>query len=284
MHGKVVLITGATSGIGKAAAMVLARMGATTVVGARNVEKGRQTIAEIQAITGSPNVEMLVGDFSSLAQVHRMAVEFKRRFARLDVLVNNAGLQLTERQLTIDGFETTFQVNYLVPFLLTHLLLDRLEASASARIVNVASVVHRWAKLDLSDLQLEFGYEPNRAYYRSKLALVYFTYALAQRLRGTGVVVNAMEPGLTRTDFARDFRGVMRLGSRLMRLFMHSAEQGADTVVYLASSPEVEGVSGGYFARRRAIRSSKRSYDPEVARQLWNQSLRLCGLGEGVRV
>lgn len=284
MDGKVVLITGATSGIGKAAAMALIRMGATVVVGARNVEKGQQTVAEIQAIMGSPKVEMLVGDLSSLSQVRRMAAEFKAQFHRLDVLVNNAGIQLAERQVTVDGLEATFQINYLAPFLLTHLLFDLLKASAPARIVNVASVVHRWAVLDLGDLGLERGYETNRAYHRSKLALVYFTYELARWLQGTGVVVNAMEPGLTRTDFARDFRGVMRLGSRLMRLFMHSAEQGADTVVHLASSPEVEGVSGGYFARRRAIRSSRRSYDQEVARQLWDESLRLCDFGEGVWV
>jgi NAD(P)-dependent dehydrogenase (short-subunit alcohol dehydrogenase family) len=272
MNGKICLITGATSGIGKATAMALARMGATVVVGARDEAKAAQTIAKIRQQFPQAKAEALIGDLASLAQVRRMAGEFTQRFGQLDVLINNAGIQPMERRLTEDGLEATFQVNYLAHFLLTQLLLPLLRQSAPSRIVNVASVVHRWCTLDLGDLNNQ-DFETNRAYYRSKLAMVYFTYELARRLEGTGVSAIAMEPGLVDTDFARGFSGIMRLGNWLMSPFKQTSAQGADTVVWLASSHEVANLSGKYFAKRRALRSSVASYDRSIAVALWAKSL-----------
>ena len=279
MNSKICLITGATSGIGKATARALAGMGAKVVIGARSADKATQTIAEIERLFPQAKAEALIGNLASLAQVHRMAREFTQRFGRLDVLVNNAGIQPMERRLTEDGLEATFQVNYLSHFLLTQLLQPLLRQSAPSRIINVASVVHRWSTLDLNDLQNQ-PFETNRAYYRSKLAMVYFTYELARRLEGNQVSANAMETGLVDTAFAQGFNSTMRLGNWLMSPFKQKPAQGADTVVWLASSNEVANLSGQYFAKRRALRSSLVSYDRGIAEALWAKSLDLCQLEE----
>jgi NAD(P)-dependent dehydrogenase (short-subunit alcohol dehydrogenase family) len=225
-------------------------------------------------------VESLLADLSVQEQVRRLADQFRQRHARLDVLINNAGAIWFQRHLTADGLEMTFTVNHLAYFLLTHLLLDVLRASAPARIVNVSSAAHRGASLRFDDLMGEKRYRGWRAYSQSKLANLLFTYELARRLAGTGVTVNAVHPGLVATGFAsaNGWRG--RLFQRAARWFGLTPEQGARTVVYLASSPDVAGVSGGYFVRNRQVVSSAASRDEEAARRLWQVSLELTGLSQ----
>jgi retinol dehydrogenase 14 len=279
MAGRTCLVTGATSGIGKAAATALARFGAELVLVARDPARGQATAAELRAATGNPRVELLLADLSSQASVRQAAEEVRRTHDRLHVLVNNAGGYWATRHVTVDGLELTFALNHLAYFLLTNLLLDLLVAGAPARIVNVTSSAQAFGDLHLDDLQFQRRYRGQAAYNQSKLANVLFTYELARRLEGTRVTVNCAVPGVTRTNFGREDSGpVMRLLTPLGRPFMRSPEQGADTPVWLASSPEVEGVTGGYYARRRARRSSRRSYDTELARRLWRVSEELTGL------
>ncbi len=280
MKGKVCLITGANRGIGKATALGLARRGATVIIHCRSRLLGETTREEIVAVTGNEAVEVMVADLASRGAVRRLAEEVQRRHVTLHVLVNNAGLAKRRHTLTEDGLETTFTVNHLAPFLLTNLLLDTLKGSAPARIVNVASMVHWWGKIDFNDLQGVERYNLGKAYNQSKLANVLFTNELARRLEGTGIDVNCVHPGLVATDFSREYTGFKGLmANKLWRSFMRSPEQGADTVIYLASSPDAAGVTGKYFANRRAVRSSKASHDPALARRLWEVSERLTGLG-----
>jgi retinol dehydrogenase 14 len=272
------LVTGATSGIGKAIAAGLARQGADLVLVARDPGRGEAAVAELQAATGNPRVQLLLADLASQASIRQAAEAYRRGHDRLNVLVNNAGGYWANRHLTADGLELTFALNHLAYFLLTNLLLDLLRASAPARIVNVTSGAQATGRIDFDDLQFERRYRGQPAYNQSKLANVLFTYELARRLEGSGVTVNCGVPGVTRTNFGREDSGtVMRLLTPLGRPFMRSPEQGADTFVYLASSPAVEGVTGGYFARRRPRRSSKRSYDRELAGRLWRVSEELTG-------
>ncbi len=279
MVGRTCLVTGATSGIGKATATGLARLGADLVLVARDPAKGQATMAEIGAATGNPRVGLLMADLSSQASVRQLAEEVKRGHDRLHVLVNNAGGYWATRHTTVDRLELTFAVNHLAYFLLTNLLLDLLRASAPARIVNVTSGAQAIGDVHFDDLQFERRYRGQPAYNQSKLANVLFTYELARRLDGSGVTVNCVHPGVVRTNFGRDDPGpVLRLMTPLVRPLMRTPEQGADTSVWLASSPEVEGVTGRYFASRRARQSSKRSYDPELARRLWRVSEELTGL------
>jgi retinol dehydrogenase-14 len=279
MAGRTCLVTGATSGIGKATATGLARLGADLVLVARDPARGQATVAEIQAATGNPRVEVLLADLSSQASVRRAAEELRRGHDRLHVLVNNAGGYWATRHVTVDGLELTFALNHLAYFLLTNLLLDLLRASAPARIVNVTSGAQATGRIHFDDLQFERRYRGQAAYNQSKLANVLFTYELARRLEGSGVTVNCVHPGVVRTNFGRDDMGpVMRLLTPLARPFMRTPEQGADTPVWLASSSGVEGVTGRYYARRQARRSSGRSYDPELARRLWRVSEELAGL------
>lgn len=279
MVGRTCLVTGATSGIGKATAAGLARMGAELVVVARDPARGKAAVAELAATTGNPRVELLLADLASQASIRQAAEAYRHGHDRLDVLVNNAGGYWASRHVTPDGLEWTLAVNHLAYFLLTNLLVDLLQASDPARVVNVTSSAQAFGDICLDDLQFERRYQGQAAYNQSKLANVLFTYELARRLEGHGVTVNCGVPGVTRTNFGRDDSGpVMRLLTPLARPFMRSPEQGADTVLYLASSPEVEGVTGGYFASRRPRRSSKRSYDRELARRLWRVSEELTGL------
>ena len=278
MAGRTCLVTGATSGIGKATAVGLARLGGEVVLVARDPARGEAAAAELREATGNPRVELLLADLASQASIRRAAEAYRRGHDRLDVLVNNAGGYWATRHVTTDGLEWTFAVNHLAYFLLTSLLLDLLRASAPARVVNVTSSAQAFGDIRLDDLQFKRRYRGQAAYNQSKLANVLFTYELARRLEGGGVTVNCGVPGVTRTNFGREDSGpVMRLLTPLARLFMRSPEQGADTFIYLASSPEVEGVTGGYFARRRPRRSSKRSYDQELAGRLWRVSEELTG-------
>ena len=271
MKDKVILITGATDGIGRQTALELARLGARVLVHGRSEARCRAVVDEIRQRTGNERVEYFVADFASLRQVREMAAQVKAKHDRLHVLINNAGIFLRERRLTEDGLETTFAVNHLAHFVLTHLLLDLLKASAPARIINVSSNTHQSAKVDFGNLQGEKRYDGYAAYALSKLGNVLFTYELAERLKGTGVTVNCLHPGVIATKMLRVGWGGG--GGRL--------EEGAETPVYLASSPEVENVTGKYFVRKRETPSSPASRDEKLRKEFWEVSERLAGIARG---
>jgi NAD(P)-dependent dehydrogenase (short-subunit alcohol dehydrogenase family) len=273
------LITGATNGIGKAAAQAIASQGGRVVIAGRNAAKTEAVAAGLRQTSGNPAIDFLVADLTSLTQVRRMAAEFTARYPRLDVLVNNAGAFFMRREETAEGLEMTFALNHLSYFLLTNLLLDRLKASAPARVVNVASGAESGATVDWDDLQLAKKYRSFNAYALSKRFNLYFTYELARRLAGTGVTANAVHPGSIATGiYTNPFGRLGRLIGPLTRLTMRSPEQGADTVVYLATAPEVAETTGKYFVNRQARYSSRASQDPEAARRAWQISAALCGL------
>jgi NAD(P)-dependent dehydrogenase (short-subunit alcohol dehydrogenase family) len=278
MKGKTCMVTGATSGIGLVTAQALAQQGATVIVVGRNPGKGVDTVASIRQETGNPEVEFMLADLSVQAPVRTLAREFTARHARLDVLVNNAGAFFFKRQLSADGIEMTFALNYVSVFLLTHLLLEALQASDSARIVNVSSDAHRSARMHFEDLKGQRRYTGFGAYSQAKLAVVLFTYELARRLQGAHVTVNALHPGFVATNLYATSGGVMKLLAPLFARIALSPEEGAQTSIYLAASPEVMGVSGAYFARKQAVRSSPASYDQAVAQRLWTISAELTGL------
>jgi NAD(P)-dependent dehydrogenase (short-subunit alcohol dehydrogenase family) len=278
MQGQVCMVTGATSGIGLVTAQALAHQGATVIVAARNPQRGTATVNRIKQETGNPAVECMIADLSAQAQVRQLARAFQERFARLDVLVNNAGALFARRSLSVDGIEMTFALNHLAYFLLTNLLLDTLKASAPARVVNVASRAHQGAWINFADLQGQQGYKGWRAYAQSKLADILFTYELARRLEGTGVTANALHPGFVATNFGRNNAGIIGLIIRVSQLAAISPEQGAQTVIYLATAPELEGISGKYFAKKQVVPSSEASYDRDAAQRLWQVSAEMTGL------
>jgi retinol dehydrogenase-12 len=275
IKGKVCLVTGATLGIGRSTALGLARSGAKLVIAGRDPARTRETVDWLRRESGSSSVESLVADLSSQSEVRRLASEFKDRYSRLDVLVNNAGGVFAERRLTVDGFEHTWALNHLGYFTLTLALLDVLKASAPARIVNVASDAHFRGHIDFDDLQSEKkAYRRMQVYCQSKLANVLFTYALARRLEGSGVTANALHPGVVASGFGHNDGGWVKWGFTLARPFLISPEAGAKTSLYLAASPEVEGISSRYFSKSRERRSSKESYDTAVQERLWQVSER----------
>jgi NAD(P)-dependent dehydrogenase (short-subunit alcohol dehydrogenase family) len=279
MHGSTVLVTGGTGGIGLATATGLAGLGARVGVVGRSAIRGAAAADAVRRRVASAQVDVFEADLSAQAGVRRLAAEVKRAYPRLDVLVNNVGGYWAHRHVTADGLEHTFAVNHLAPFLLTHELQDLLAASAPARVVTVSSGAQAMGRIDLDDLQGERSYNGQRAYNQSKLANVLFTYELARRLEGTGVTATVLHPGVVRTSFGHEDSGRwMRLMLPLVRPFMKTPEQGAATPVYLASSPEVAGSSGTYFANRRAKRSSKASYDRDLACRLWEVSSALVGI------
>jgi NAD(P)-dependent dehydrogenase (short-subunit alcohol dehydrogenase family) len=276
MNGKVCVVTGATSGIGKAAATALAGMGAQVVLVGRDSGRAEATAAQVGSIgTQPPIVE--IADLAAMDQVRALAGRLAA-LDRIDVLINNAGLVLGERRGTPDGFEHVFAVNHLAPFLLTNLLLPRLTASAPARVITVASDAHSAARLDLDDPNLEHGWDSWRSYANSKLANILFTRELARRLHGTGVTANCAHPGVVRTGFGREARPLLRLGVTLARPFLLSPERGADTIVYLASSPDVADEAGGYYVKRQRREPSAAASDDAAARKLWQVSEELTGL------
>lgn len=278
LNGRICMVTGATGGIGAVTAQALARQGATVVVVGRSREKSVATVARIKEQTGNSEVEFMLADLSSQKEVRRLAERFKSRYRRLNVLVNNAGAIFRKRRETVDGFEMTFALNHLSHFLLTNLLLDTIKASAPARIINVSSESHRRAKMNFDDLQRRKKYGAMNAYGQSKLANVLFTYELARRLDGSGVTANALHPGFVATNFGENMEGIFGLFVRLFHLFGISPEQGAQTSIYLATSPEVEDVTGKYFEKKKAVQSSKISYDKAIAKKLWQVSAELSGL------
>ena len=278
LTGKTCLVTGANSGIGKEIARGLAAEGMRVLMVARNRERGEAARAEVSAATDNPAVELLVCDLASQRQVRELATTILDRCNRLELLVNNAGLTLGRRTLTEDGIETTFAVNHLAPFLLTNLLRDRLEASAPSRIVIVASDAHRGAEIDFDDLGGERGYSGWRAYQQSKLANILFNRELARRQNETGVTATCLHPGVVRTGFGRQGPALIRFGTRIAGMFLLPPNKGADTAIWLASSPEVEGASGGYYEKRRLANPSRAARDPVAATRLWELSERMVGL------
>ena len=288
MQGKTVVVTGANSGIGFETASALASMGARVLVTARNADRGRAAVAAItQALQGDGQVQLVVFDLADLASVRRGAAEILEQAPRLDVLVNNAGLVLSERAETVDGYEATFATNHLGPFLLTNLLLERITASAPSRVVNVASTAHNAARKGISfdDLQSTQHYRGMRVYGQSKLANILFTLELARRFEGSGVTANSLHPGTVRSGYGADgdARGLLAFGIKIASPFFLSPAKGARTSVYLASSPEVEGVSGEYFVKCKPRAPRRWAQDPEAARRLWQVSEELVGLDPATR-
>ena len=273
---RVWVVTGATSGIGKATALGLARLGGTVVLACRNATRAEAARKEIVAATGNEKVSVELVDLASLASIRSFADAFQRKHDRLDALVNNAGVYRRHREASEDGIELQFAVNYLGGFALTQRFLDLLEASAPARIVNVSSSAHEGGTIDFESFQADGAYSGFRAYNQSKLAQVLFTYELARRLGGTRITVNACHPGVIRTNLGL---GEYPSGIGLVRLFFKSPEKGAETPIYLASSPEVEGVTGKYFAKRHMVASSRVSQDTNLAQRLFTVSEELTRQG-----
>ena len=278
MKNRVCLITGATSGIGLVTAMTLANQGAVMVTVGRNPQKGEATVASIRQKTGNSAVELMQADLSVQAEVRHLAQEFKNRYSRLDVLINNAGAVFLRRQLSPDGIEMTFAVNHLSHFLLTNLLLDTLKAGAPARIINVSSDAHRKAQMRFDDLEGRRKYSGMGAYGQSKLAILLFTYELARRLEGTQVMVNAVHPGLVATNLGKNNGWAARLIVSLLKFVAISPEKGAQPIIYLASSPEVASVTGKYYEGQHMVPSSPVSYGERAAARLWEISAKMTGL------
>ncbi len=281
IENRVCMVTGATAGIGKATAIGLADMGATVIVVGRNRTKAEAVASEISSTTGNARIETLVADFSSLEQVRLLAAEFKARFDRLDVLVNNAGLVTQARQESADGYELMFVVNYLAQFLLTNLLLEPLQAAAPARVVNVSSVGYKRGVIDFEDLQSEQSFDHRRAYYQTRLAMVLFTLALARRLEGSGVTANVLHPGIVKTSLSHDYMAnpIFRFFEQLIAV---SPETGAQTSIYLATSPEVDGVTGNYFEKGQSKPVNEMARSQGLQERLWEVSETLAGIGEAV--
>lgn len=278
MKGRICMVTGATSGIGLITAQELARQGATVIVVGRDSAKADSTVARIRRETGNLSVESMLADLSVQSQIRDLVREFQNRYSRLDVLVNNAGALFIKRQLSADGIELTFATNYINYFLLTNLLLDTLKASAPSRIVNVSSDMQKNAKINFDDLQAERKYSGFRAYAQSKLAIILFTYELARRLEGTHVTVNAVHPGLAATNIGKNNGLLGKLIVPTLKLFAISPAQAAETSVHVASSPEVYGITGKYFIRKKEAPSSPITYDEAAAQRLWEISTQMAGI------
>jgi NAD(P)-dependent dehydrogenase (short-subunit alcohol dehydrogenase family) len=276
MEGKICMITGANSGIGKATAIGLAEMKATIVMVCRDKERGEQAQKEIIELTGNKNIELFLCDLSSLEAIRKFATEFKGKYQNLHVLINNAGVMKKQGALSPDGFEMNFAVNHLAPFLLTNLLLDIVKKSAPSRIINVSSAAHRMAKLDFDDLQCEDKkLRLMRIYGNSKLALMLFSFELSRRLEGTGVTVNTVHPGMISTNLGRDMgKFSQAFGKRLFK----TPQEGAETSIYLASSSEVEGITGKYYTKKQQKEPSKECYNEEDAKKIWEISTEMTKL------
>jgi NAD(P)-dependent dehydrogenase (short-subunit alcohol dehydrogenase family) len=282
MQRKVCMVTGANSGIGKATALGLAHMSATVVMVCRDRARGEAAQSEIKAKSGNNAVDLLLADLSSQQSIHQLVENFKQHYIQLHVLINNAGVFMLNRRATADGLETTFAVNYLAPFLLTNLMLDVLKAGAPARIVNISSGAHEAGYIKMDDLQAEKHYRSMRAYGQSKLALVLFTYELARRLKGTGVTANCLHPGFVATNIGQGGLGPIgrTVAKFILALLGISPEEGAKTSIYLASSPDVEDVTGKYFVKGIPMETASISYDESLQRQLWEESAKLVNLPE----
>ena len=283
MEGKICLITGGTNGIGKATAQALANMGATVVIVGRNAQKTSQVVEEIRAASSNKNVDSILADLSSQQEVRRLADAIQSKYPHLHVLINNAGGTFTTRQLSMDGIEMTFALNHLAYFLLSNMLLDTMKASAPARIINVSSDAHSGGKIDFDNLQGERSYTSFGPYGNSKLANILFTTELARRLEGTGVTVNALHPGLVNTGFGKNNPGLlMKIMGAVIPLIARSPEKGAMTSIYLAASPEVQGITGKYFVDCKVTQPAPQAVDLMVARKLWDVSAEMVHLADAV--
>ncbi len=281
LGGRTCLVTGASSGIGEETALGMARLGARVILVGRSRERGERALARVRTESGNDRVELRLADLASLTEIRRLAAEVVETCPRLHVLVNNAGIVNLRRTTSIDGFETMFAVNHLAYFLLTNLLLERLIASAPARVVNVASEAHRFGTLEIDDLQSERSYGAMRSYGRTKFANILFTYELARRLDGTGVTAHCVHPGAVATRLGHNNGLLGRVVTGLLRPFFRSPAGGAAPSLHAATADELEGVTGRYFSARGEIRSAPATYDPALARQLWERSAALTGLSQG---
>jgi NAD(P)-dependent dehydrogenase (short-subunit alcohol dehydrogenase family) len=278
LEGRTCLVTGASSGVGEQTALGLARRGARVVLVCRSRERGERSRAAIAQASGNPHVQLQLADLSSQAAIRQLAKEILADLPAIHVLVNNAAVVNRRRATTIDGLEATFAVNHLAYFLLTNLLLERIVASAPARIVNVASDGHRFGRLDFDDLQLERRYSWWRAYTASKLANVLFTVELARRLDGSGVSVNCLHPGAVASRLGHNNGRFAVVATAILKPFFLSSAQGAETSIWAAASPEAEGLSGRYFEKRREVPTSTAARDEAMAKRLWRESCHLTGL------
>lgn len=287
MKGKICIVTGSNSGIGKETALALAKMGATVVMVVRSQERGEKAQKEIIKQTGNNSVDLMICDISSMDSIRRFAKEFKNKYKRLDVLVNNAGAMFNKREVTPEGFERTLAVNYLGPFLLTHELLDLLKSSTPSRIITVSSGLAKNGKVDLDDLQSEKNYRGTKAYSQvrapvyanTKLMVMMFTYELARRLEGTGVTANVLMPGFVATNLGKNSGSLSSsLMFKMVRPMQISPKKGAETTVYLASSSEVTNLSGKCFAKKKETTTCPASYDENLQKQLWTRTEIMLGL------
>jgi NAD(P)-dependent dehydrogenase (short-subunit alcohol dehydrogenase family) len=283
MIGKICLVTGGTNGIGKATAQALAQMGATVVIVGRDAQKAAQVSKEIQAASGNQNVAWLLADLSSQQDIRRLATEFKNKYSQLHVLINNAGGTFMTRQLSVDGIEMTFALNHLAYFLLTNLLLEMIKASAPARIINVSSDAHSGGKIEFDNLLGERSFSGIGPYGNSKLANILFTTELARRLAGTGVTVNALHPGLVSTGFGKNNPGfLMKIMGVVIPLIARSPEKGAETSIYLVSSPAVQNITGKYFVDCKVTQPAPQATESAVARKLWDISAEMVHLADAI--
>ena len=274
MIGKIVLITGATSGIGKETARGIAQLGATVVLTTRDVQRGQQTKQELMQSTINKNIDVLFCDLSSFTSIRDCCMEFLKKYTTLHVLINNAGIVEYHRRESKDGIENTFAVNYLAPFLMTNLLLDMLKKSAPARIINLTSGLHS-GTIHFDDLEFYHGFSGMKVYGHSKLAIILFTRLLAERLKGTEVTVNCVNPGMSATNLSRDAGW---FSTKFFKLLAKEASKGAQTPIYLASSSEVETISGEYFEKKAVKTINKETYDMDAAKKLWDTSKKYVGL------
>ncbi len=279
MENKMVIVTGANSGIGKITAMSLAQKDYHVVMVCRNAEKGKAAQQEIIATSNNKKVDLLLCDFSSLKQVRKLADTILASYEKINVLVNNAGMIAKQHSLTEEHYESTFAINHLAPFLLTNLLLERIKATPNARIVTVASDAHKMTKaFDFGNLQAEKSFKQWEAYGLSKLCNIYFTYELAKRLENTGVTANCLHPGVVRTNFGNEASKMIKIFMKLLGGFLLTPEKGAETSIFLASDDSVKDVNGKYFIKKRQALSSELSYNEDIARKLWEHSEKLVGL------
>jgi NAD(P)-dependent dehydrogenase (short-subunit alcohol dehydrogenase family) len=272
MIGKICLVTGANAGIGYAISFGLAKMGATVIMVCRDKTRGEAALNEIKEKSNNGSISLFIADLSSQSSIHQLVTDFKMNFGKLDILINNAGVITQNRTLTEDGLETQFAINHIAPFLLTELLLDSLKSSNSARIINISSNAHRTANINFDDLQSEQDYKPREVYQRTKLCNILFTYELARQIEGTHISANCVHPGVITTKLLQAYNGSKRGFGFIGKLLYSSPEKGAETPLYLASSSEVEGISGKYFYNKKVTNSSNYSNDLSVAKQLWQMS------------
>jgi retinol dehydrogenase 14 len=278
MRDKVGIVTGANSGMGKVTAKALAQSGCTVIMVCRNFEKGKRALKEINRIVLNAKLELIISDLSSQKEIRELASEIKAKYTVIDILVNNAGSINDTYTETIDGIENTFATNHLGYFLLTNLLLDNLMLAPKARIVNVASEASRMGKINFKDINLRRNYSALKAYSQSKLANILFTYELARKLEGTRITVNCLHPGVVNTNFGKDLTGIKKIMFKIFTPFLRTPEKGAETILWLAMSPEVENLTGKYFTDKKEIKSVVKSYDLSLARDLWGLSQEMTGM------